>query len=199
MSGKQLLTKEMAVPLSDADIREFLPYALILKYSELRKYPTLHALLPDVKSYCILLYEDSPNVGHWVCVSRPKEGIAEYFDSYGGYVDAPLTWTPIERRQQLGSGKPMLSMMFDECPEEVVYNKVKYQKEHNGVNNCGRWCVLRILKMLKGYDLEQFHRFVKNASKQMKLSPDLMVTALIDDDESNDSGDTGEDFEFRPK
>ena len=184
MSGK--IVKEMAVPLSDDDIREFLPHALILRYSELSKYPTLHDLLPDVKSYAILLYEDSPNRGHWVCVSRPKEGIAEYFDSYGGYVDAPLTWTPLERRQQLGSGKPMLSMLFDECPEEVVYNKVKYQKEANGVNNCGRWCVLRILKMLKGLDLKQFHEFVKKESKRLGLTPDKMVTVLIDDDESND-------------
>ena len=182
----EAIVKEMAVPLSDADIREFLPNALILRYSELSKYPTLHDLLPEVKSYAILLYEDSPSRGHWVCVSRPEEGVAEYFDSYGGYPDAPLTWTPLERRQQLGAGKPMLSMLFDNTPEEVIYNKVKYQKESNGVNNCGRWCVLRILKMLKGMNLAQFHEFVKKQSKKMKLTPDLMVTVLIDDDESND-------------
>ena len=68
----------IATPMSDADIREYLPHAPILKYSELAKYPTLGDLLPEVKSFCILLYEDSPNKGHWVVVSRPVEGVAEY-------------------------------------------------------------------------------------------------------------------------
>jgi len=177
MSGK--IVKEMAVPLSDGDIRDYLPNALILRYSELSKYPTLHDLLPNPKSFSFLLYEDSPNKGHWTVVSRPKDGIAEYFDSYGGYVDAPLTWTPLERREQLGAGKPMLSMLFDNSPDEIVYNKTKYQKEANGVNDCGRWCVLRTLKMLKGMDLKQFHDFVEEEEKRRGLTADQTVTSLV--------------------
>lgn len=173
------LKAEMAIPLSDGDIREYLPHALIKKYSEIDEYGSLHNLLPEIKSYCIVLYEDSPNQGHWVCVSRPKEGVAEYFDSYGGYVDAPLTWTPKERLVKLGSGHPTLSRFFDECPDEVVYNKVKYQKEDHGINNCGRWVVLRILTMKKGLDLQQFHEFCKEKSKEMNLPFDKMVTAII--------------------
>ena len=108
------MREELATPLSDADIREYLPHALILKYSEIDEYGSLHNLLPEVKSYCIILYEDSPNVGHWVVVSRPKEGVAEYFDSYGGYVDAPLTWTPKNIQRGLGQGHATLHQFFDE-------------------------------------------------------------------------------------
>jgi len=179
MSGKKL-AEEIATPLSDSDIKEFLPNALILKYSELSKYPTLHDILPDVKSYCFLLYENSLNKGHWTVISRPREGIAEYFDSYGGYVDHPLKWTDKQQRIGLGEGKPLLSILFNECEEEVVYNKFKYQKDGGGVNDCGRWCVLRTLKMIKGLDLDEFHRFVMSEAKHRGLSLDQLVTTLVE-------------------
>lgn len=173
------MKEELATPLSDADIREYLPHALILKYSEIDEYGSLHNLLPEVKSYCIILYEDSPNVGHWVVVSRPKEGVAEYFDSYGGYVDAPLTWTPKNIQRGLGQGHATLHQFFDECPDEVVYNKVKYQKESSDINNCGRWCVLRTLKMREGLDLKEFYKFCKRKSKEFGVNFDKMVTQII--------------------
>jgi hypothetical protein len=166
-------------PMSDADIKEYLPSAPILKYSELAKYPTLGDLLPDVKSYCILLYEDSPNRGHWVVVSRPVEGVAEYFDSYGGAPDEPLSWTPKDRRIQLGAGRPLLTQLFDKCPEEVVYNKVKYQRASEKVNDCGRWCVARILKMKAGMDLKQFHKWVLEEDKKYPGNKDAFVSQLI--------------------
>lgn len=173
------MKEELATPLSDADIREYLPHALILKYSELDEYGSLHGLLPDVKSYCIVLYEDSPNKGHWICISRPKEGVAEYFDSYGGFIDSPLTWTSPNNNKMLGQGVPTLTQFFRKCPEEVVYNRIKYQKEADGVNNCGRWCVLRTLKMLDGLDLKEFYKFCKRKSKELDLPFDKMVTQLI--------------------
>jgi len=169
----------IATPMSDADIREYLPSAPILKYSELAKYPTLGDLLPEVKSFCILLYEDSPNKGHWVVVSRPVEGVAEYFDSYGGAPDQPLRWTPKDRRIQLGEGRPLLTQLFDKCPEEVVYNKVKYQKDGVEVNDCGRWCVLRTLKMKAGLNLNQFYKWVIEEDKKYPGDKDAFVSQII--------------------
>lgn len=176
---KQELKHEMSIPLSDSDIRDYLPNALILKYSELDEYGDLYNILPMIKSFCIILYEHSLNTGHWVCISRPKEGIAEYFDSYGGYVDSPLTWTPKDVLIKLGSGHPTLSRFFDDCPDKVVYSKIKYQKESNHINNCGRWCILRILKMKEGLDLDEFHKFCEDECKRLKLDMDKMVTYLI--------------------
>ena len=171
---------KIATPMSDADIREYLPNANIIKYSELSKYPTLHDLLPDIKSFAILLYEDSPNKGHWVVVSRPSEGIAEYFDSYGGYVDAPLKWTPLDERATLGAKKPMLSMLFNDCEEEVVYNKIKYQKEGANYNDCGRWVTLRTLKMKAGMDLNEFYRYILKEAKERKATFDEVVAEIIE-------------------
>lgn len=172
------IAKTVATPMSDADIKEYVN-APILKYSELSKYPTLHDLLPNVKDCIFLLYEDSPNRGHWVLISRPKEGVAEYFDSYAGYVDAPLQWTSKEERIELGAGRKFLSMLFNKCDEDVVYNRVVYQKDGIGINDCGRWCVLRALKMKAGMDLNQFHKYVKNEDKKYVGDKDALVAQLV--------------------
>ena len=174
------LRHEVNQPFSDADIRDFLPDAQILKYSDLNRYSTLENLLPRVKSYFLLLYLESPNAGHWVLVSRPEQNQVEYFDSYGGYPDSPLLWTSPEKREKLGTGEPYLSMLFRQYPGKVVFNKVKYQKQEPGISNCGRWCVLRALKMKAGMNLSQFHEYVKRESKKADLPWDLWVTKLID-------------------
>jgi hypothetical protein len=173
------IKKTIATPLSDSDIREYLPNCNIIKYSELSKYPTLNDLLPEVKSFCILLYEDSPNKGHWVVISKPKDDLVEYFDSYGGYVDEPLSWTSKAERIQLGSGKKLLSILFNNCPEQVVYNKIPYQRSDPNVNDCGRWCILRTLKMKKGLDLDQFHKYVKEEDKKYIGDKDAFVAQIV--------------------
>jgi hypothetical protein len=173
------LARTIAKPLSDADIKEYLPNALVLKYSELATYPTIGSLLPSDKSFCILLYEDSPNRGHWTQVCKLDEDTYAYFDSYGGIVDSPLNWTPDSRRIALGEGTPLLSQLFNKCKERVVYNKMKYQKDGAEVNDCGRWCVLWTLKMKAGMNLDQFYTFVKEQQKTLGGGFDKVVATLI--------------------
>jgi hypothetical protein len=176
-----------AVPLTDADIKKYLPGCPIIKYSELSKYSTLFDLLPDIHSYCIILYEDSVNTGHWTQVCRPEDGVAAYFDSYGGPPDAPLKWTARDRRVGLGVAQPFLSILLgdalrEKLVEDVQYNKRCYQKDGGGqlqINDCGRWCVLWTLKMLEGLDLEGFSKFVSKTCRTMRLGPDEMVSTLI--------------------
>lgn len=175
------------VPLSDEDIRRFLPGAKIIKYSELSKYSNLFDLLPDIQSYCFILYEDSVNKGHWTVVCRPSDGVAEYFDSYGGPPDAPLRWTARDRRVGLGEGHPYLSILLgdalrEEQIESAVYNKICYQKDGGGliqINDCGRHCVLRILKMLEGFDLEQYYKWLKKQCQTLRMDFDAVVSTLI--------------------
>jgi hypothetical protein len=125
------------------------------------------------------LYENTPNSGHWTVVSKPAEDTVEYFDSYGGYVDAPLKWTPESQRVGLGESTPFLSKLFNCCKENVVYNKIKYQKDGHNVNDCGRWCVLRTLKMIKGLDLGDFYEFVKEEDKKYAGDKDSLVAHLV--------------------
>jgi len=173
------IERTIQTPMSDDDIKHYLGFTPVIKYSELKRYNYLDELLPRIESSAVLLYEDSPNTGHWVCISKPKKGVVEYFDSYGGKVDGPLKWTPKQVRIGLGEGEPLLSRLFDKAPEKVVYNKIDYQKQGSGINDCGRFCVLRILKMRKGMDLNQFYAFMKDQARQMKSNYDVVVSTLI--------------------
>ena len=57
--------------LSDSDIRTILGAdTKILKYSELAGVGSLDELLPRLVDYCIILYEESLNRGHWVALLK---------------------------------------------------------------------------------------------------------------------------------
>jgi len=104
------LKKIVESPLDDADIRHYLPNAKIMVYSDLNNYKSIDELLPNSIDYCIILVEDSPNNGHWICVLKYNNTV-EYFDSYGNYPDKNLNWISLEERKKLGQGKPTLIVM----------------------------------------------------------------------------------------
>ena len=179
MIDKGELKQEMKEAFSDLDIHQYLPDAPIKKYCELAQYKDISELLPDTKSYCILLYEDSLNHGHWIVISKPEDNKYEFFCSYGSYPDAPLKWVNPTQRSDLGVKAPYLSLLFEKCPEEVVYSKVKYQKDGGAIADCGRFCILRTLKMIKGLNLNEFHAFMKKERCRIRGDFDMVVTALI--------------------
>ena len=178
MNKQELLLLESKA-LGDDDIRKFLPQSKILKYSELARYPKLESLLTHPRDFAFLLYEDSPNSGHWVCISRPDNKTAEFFDSYGGSPDSQQKWTPLPTRKMLGEGKPYLSLLFDRCPLKVVYNSVKYQKDGAGISDCGRHAVNRIGCMLDGMNLKDYYKFMKKEKAESGLDFDGVVTSLV--------------------
>ena len=76
--------------LSDEDIGTILGTdTKIIRYSELRHIDDLDELLTKDIDYCIILYEDIPDRGHWTALSK-YNGIYEYFDSYGKKPDKSL-------------------------------------------------------------------------------------------------------------
>lgn len=166
-------------PLGDDDIRRFLPTSKILKYSDLQQYKKIENLLKTPRDFCFILYEESPNRGHWTCISRPDDKTVEFFDSYGGSPDSQQKWVPLPTRKQLGAGKPYLSLLLDRCPFDVVYNPVKYQKDGSDINSCGRHCVNRIGCMLDGMDLKTYYLFLKQLKKETGGNYDEVVSTLV--------------------
>jgi len=177
---KAELEARQETPLSDADIERYLPHAPIKKYSELAKYKSLHELLPEVESFCFILVENESNRGHWIVISRPEEGVAEYFCSYGSYPDYPLKWTDKQTRIGLGEGEAHLGQLFKECPDRVVYNKIHYQREKPGVSDCGRYCIGRTLTMKKGMDLDEFYKFMMKEKFRLRAKNfDEVIVQII--------------------
>ena len=68
------IVKLISKALSDEDIQKILGGdAKIIKYSELGHLYDIDQLLPGDKDSCIILYEDSPNRGHWTALLKYKQ------------------------------------------------------------------------------------------------------------------------------
>ena len=115
---------------------------------------------------CIILYQSSPNYGHWVALLKRKNFI-EHFDPYGYKIDDELR---ISNPMKL---KPYLSnLILNSKYERVVSNIGKFQSKKAGTNTCGRWAIVRCL--MKNLSLDKFTDLFHN----QHLDPDFYVTAL---------------------
>jgi hypothetical protein len=166
-------------PLGDNDIRQYLPNAKILKYSELSNYKTIDDLMPDNTDFSVILYEDSPNKGHWVCVLKYKPYI-EFFDSFGGSPDSQLGWVSCKVRRMLDQSKTYLTDLFNKSPYDIIYNPIKYQATNDDINTCGRHCVFRILNLMKqNRDLAQYYELMKKLKEETNETYDEIVANII--------------------
>ena len=167
--------------LGDNDIHKYLPDAPIIKYSELQNYNSIDDILPSDKSYCFLLYEDQPNTGHWVVISRFNDNI-QYFDSYGGAVDKPLKWTDKETRKELDQLTPFLSNLLNSSDLQSFYNDVPYQNMKGfGINTCGRHCINYILNMKNNdMDIKDYFKMMKQVKDITGRDYDEIVSMAID-------------------
>ena len=64
--------------------------------------------------------------------------------------------------------------------DKFTYNKTKFQKEQEGINTCGRWCIARISLFLSdSLNLNEFTKLIKIKSKQLKMTNDEFITFLV--------------------
>ena len=137
--------------MDDEDIRHYLPNAKLLTYNELSAYKKIEELLPKHKSYFILLYPvKSDTDGHWVCMTRYDKTL-EYFDSYKGKPDEPLSWGKFKKTPHY------LSKLLGKTHLRVTYNNIDFQSKRDfNISTCGSYSVFRILTMLEmNADLEK--------------------------------------------
>ena len=93
-------------PLSDLDLQHILGNDIkIIKYADLANYTDLDDLLPAPLDYCIILYENMPNSGHWTGLSKYNE-MYEHLDSYGVMPDTELHWINPKMRESLHEKVP---------------------------------------------------------------------------------------------
>jgi hypothetical protein len=162
--------------LSDSDIRHYLPDVNIYMYSDLANYHKIEDILPNPNNYLILLYQDSENTGHWVCILRQNNTV-EFFDPYGKYPDTQLKWVDNEIREDLGITSKFISNLFNNSKLKIVYNTAPYQETGNGINTCGRHVIYRLLN--RNISLKNYHIMFKNETKKNKCDYDCVVSKII--------------------
>ncbi len=164
--------------LSDEDIGTILGTdAKIIRYSELRRIGDLDELLTKDLDYCIVLYEDRPNRGHWTALSK-YDGIYEHFDSYGNKPDKSLEWVNLKMRRMLNEATPYLTNLLHK--KNYIYNNVKYQDRDGYVNTCGSHVVHRLYRLKNdGMDLQTYYNYMKNIKDSFGFNYDIIVAEFI--------------------
>jgi len=164
--------------LSDSDIRRILGSgAKIFKYSELANFESLEQLLPNAVDYCIILYEDGPNHGHWVGLSKYGNTF-EHFDSYGIKPDKELAWINFKTRRYLQENAPYLTQLLR--GEHYVYNNVRFQAMDSNVNTCGSHVVHRLYRLKnENMDLKSYQKFMLKIKDEYNMGYDLIVAEFI--------------------
>jgi len=165
--------------ISDALMRKYLPNCRILKYSQFKKFKSLSQLLPNNKDFIVILYETSPNSGHWCCIMKCDDNY-EYFDSYGKEPSNPLSWNKPDINKLLGQDKPYLDYLIDSSNIDTYYNDIDYQSTKNDINTCGRHCIFRILCMIKkDFNLKQYYKFMTTLKNKSNETYDTIVSYMI--------------------
>jgi hypothetical protein len=153
--------KVLSYSYTDSDIRKYLGEdAKIIEYEELLRYNTLFDLLPQDKSYVIILIETKDNYGHYVCLCRlgsgATDGRLQYFDSYAKGVDEQQKFIDPWWRRESNQDKKHLTRMIKDCPYKLEYMSRPLQSKYKWDCTCGRWMCLFVLQFLKGMDIKAF-------------------------------------------
>ena len=165
-------------PLSDADIKQILGEdTKIIKYSYLSHFNDLDELLPKPIDFVVILFEESPSVGHWVSVSK-YNGIFEFFDPYGNQPDATMSWINISQKRRLNELVPYLSNLLKN--KNYIYNHIKYQEMDEYVNTCGSHTAHRLYRLkYDGMTLNDYYNFMKDIKYKNKVGFDIIVAEFV--------------------
>ena len=154
------LSKTLNYSLSDLDIKKICGNTNIIPYPKLANYENIDDIFDD-KGRCILLFLTvDDHTGHWIAMTKKGNRI-DYFDPYGTCPDCDKEWLTKEKLVGLGEDRPLLLDLFKKSGCKVYYNIYPFQKDRAGINDCGRWCAVRLLYYKKS--LKQFYDMVKKS------------------------------------
>ena len=172
------ITKLINKALSDADLQRILgDDTKIIKYSELSHLNDLDELLPKDKDYCVVLYEERLDLGHWTALSK-YDGVFEHFDPYGVKPDNQLKWLSMRQRHSLNQATPYLSNLLKK--EDYIYNNVHYQDPDSFVNTCCSHVAHRLYRLTyQDMTLEEYYRHMKTIKDRFNVGYDIIVAEFI--------------------
>lgn len=170
MNQSDIINQYKQISLTDNDVLNLVGRkANFLLYSQLPNFRTLDEVLGPYKA-CFLLYESKKSYGHWVSIVLLDNGLIEFFDPYGTYIDDELEYIPENFRKISNQNYPHLTALLYQSEYPISYNQYPFQKHGQGINTCGRWSALRII--CRWMSLEQFKKNFK------KVNGDDLVTLL---------------------
>ena len=144
-------------PMSLEKLRKFLP-----PDSHAVLYKELDASALKHKNSVVVLYETQVNkkkIGHFIVILK-RPGGAEYFSSLGR--------SPADEQKSLSLDSEKFKTLVG---KNYSYNKTALQNSQNyRVNDCGRWCIARVL--LANMSISEFVALIhrKNVTTDQKIA-----------------------------
>ena len=119
----------------------------IISYDELKN----KNFIPSSVNF--ILYEQIPNMGHWVLVFyNTVNHCYEFFDSYGFMIDDELKYTYYKDKKRI------LTEQFLETGQDLFeINDVVFQGKKQ--TTCGMWCAIRYFFNILGFSKKEFDNF----------------------------------------
>lgn len=164
------------VPMNDEDLYYYLPNLRLLIYDDLKKYESIESLLPEDKSYVVLLYPVSSKTnGHYACLYRLND-IFYYLDSYGMKVDKPLQFS-----EKFKNTPKILTQLFNESTFPIYVNRTRFQNLRNkNIASCGSYVVFFILLMLEyGLNMGDGIQLLEDIKDESNESFDNIIVQFI--------------------
>lgn len=177
------INKSEEIPLTDSDLNSLCPGVPITLFNALNDAGvTLDSILGAGDcGFVLFVQKEKPSLvsGHWLAaIRRASEGTVLLFDPYGGR-SSPwnLNRTFISNRQldALDQSEPHLDNLVKAAGLKPVYSTVRYQRMKEGVNTCGRHCVVRVLNREKSE--EEYKEYISKFD-EFGLNPDQAVTLI---------------------
>jgi len=164
----------LAEPLSDKDMKSWLPSAKLYTYPEfaqlVKNGSSLESILGQGKT-AILLYEVQPGQGHWTALFERPNNVVECFDSLGYIPDDELHFIPKSYRTISNQDHSWLLRLLYHSNKSIEYNDRQLQKDEPGIATCGRHCIFRIA--FRELPLERFYKLFDG------INPDTFVSEFI--------------------
>ena len=167
----------LSYEVSNVDFKKRIhhPFKLVL-YNQLNSYDDIISLLPNTFSILIILLQ-SDNGNHWTSLVR-RGKILTYWDSYGKIYDGEFYLIPKAAQIQLNEQNHYLTTLLNKAKQNgytLQWNKIDYQAQANGINDCGKWVYMFIEASIHGLSLKQFQNSLKQTKNQTGKSYDDIV------------------------
>ena len=163
----------IAYPLSDSEVSQLLDGKThVVVYPDLSQISDIDELLEPHGS-CVILIEFKKDYGHWTCLIKRGEDSIEWFDSYGAKPDSELKQIPLSFRIKSNQNHTQIIRLLLGSGKKIQYNQYRLQKLKNGINTCGRHCVVRIL--MKDYNIDKYAKMLR---ADPDMNPDQVVTEV---------------------
>jgi hypothetical protein len=171
--------------LTDLDIKKYLGDDVkIISHQELKDYKSIDELMPHKKDIVVIIWESSPNYGHWTLLSKyvdeeTKKPTIESYDSYGYPINEPLKWIKNKSIDSTDYLTPLLKKAEKEG-YDIIYNSKNFQNKKEDVATCGRHCICRAISIMKyNQSLSNYIKMINSIKDLTGFDHDSAVSQLV--------------------